>query len=107
MRAEINTPTPSEGNWSLVDASGAVLVDNTTCENAKLIIEPLFYRGQFSTTLARVHMLGAKGKETKQVLRISSSTGKITAEAADNLPKPIVPKFDQSPSNKAKACPKS
>lgn len=95
MQVSIDLPVNIEGTWSLVNAEGEAIVSSADHPGAKLVVTPYFYRGQRSALLARTEVIGAKGKEVKQLLRVSATAGNVICEAVEAVPTPIVPKFDK------------
>jgi len=84
-----------EGHWTLQDEKGNSIATSKEFQNAVLVIEPFFYSGQGTQIAAQVETKGKGGRKVKQVVRISSSTGKMTAENFDKKPKRIDPSFDR------------
>jgi len=94
MQVELAMPTAIEGDWELQDADGKIIAVSKDHQGALLRIEPFFYKGTYSQILMRTLTHGKKGKENRNTLRIGAQTGKITSEAASQLPAKITPKFD-------------
>jgi len=84
-----------EGNWILRDAKGQAIATSEDHPNAVLVLEPIFYAGNTTQIAAQVETKGKGGRVVKQVIRVSSSTGKMNAEQFDKKPKRIEPTFDR------------
>jgi hypothetical protein len=100
---EIRTELPQslEGEWALFDDAGEEIASSKEVRGAVLVVAPYFYQSQYSQTFLRTTTQGAKGREVRQQIRVSSATGKLSSEMLDKIPQPIVPKFDKTaPENK-------
>ena len=94
MHVELKMPTPTEGEWQLIDGEGKVVANSKDFPGATIIVEPHFYKGDYSQVLVRTRTIGKKGKEMLHAMRVAANTGKVSAENAMALPSKIVPKFD-------------
>jgi len=100
MKLYIELPSKIEGNWTLVDGDGKPICDNTP-PGAMIVLEPHFYKGMHSQALLRSTNAGKKGLTVDQTIRVSATTGKLTAESAGKVPKPIEPHFDKKEPKKS------
>jgi hypothetical protein len=97
MLIEIELPSALEGEWSLVDGSGKTLLTSAKAPDVRLMVEPHFYKGQYTQSLFRTIVSGKKGRKVEQTVKVSAGAGKLQAEVVGKLPKPIEPTFDRKP----------
>jgi len=96
----METPSAVEGTWALLDADGKTIANSEQHPGATLVVSPYFYRGQYSQSLLRTHVVGKRGRKVRQTVKVSAAAGKVSAESVDKAPKPVEPSFDKASPSK-------
>jgi len=99
-------PTAVEGSWQLHDKDGKVIASSREHAGASLHVEPYFYRGSYSQTIARIIVAGKRGRKSNVSLKVGGATGQVKAESVDKAQRQVEPGFDKLQSAAAAAPPK-
>lgn len=97
MDVTMEMPTAVEGKWQLKDAKGQVIACQATHPGAVMVINPHFYRGQYSQTLMRASVTGKRGRKANAAFKIGATTGQLKTESTDKVQTPVEPAFDKPP----------